>query len=125
MIGLLYILKIVENFLTVRTYTYNNTGDINADTYVHYTATRIMNFVVLEIKFARPAAKDVLLQVADMPTEFRPKKIEYLSAMASTGGVKMDYNWLRLTPEGKFYTHDNSGTTVRNLQTTVIYEAIN
>ena len=45
--------------------------------------------------------------------------------MASTGGVKMDYNWLRLTPEGKFYTHDNSGTTVRNLQTTVIYEAIN
>ena len=117
--------KRLENFLTVRTYTYNNTSDINADTYVHYTATRIMNFVVLEIKFARPAAKDVLLQVADMPLEFRPKKIEYLSAMASTGGVKMDYNWLRLTPEGKLYTHDNSGTTVRNLQTTVIYEAVN
>ena len=64
----------MENLLKVSSYTYNNTSDINADTYVHYTATRIMNFVVLEIKFARPAAKDVLLQVADMPLEFRPKK---------------------------------------------------
>ena len=115
----------MENFLRVRTYTYNNTVDINADTYIHYTATRIMNFTILEIKFARPAAKDVLLQVADMPLEFRPKKIEYLAGIASSGGVKMDYNWLRLTPEGKFYTHDNSRVTARNLQTTIVYECAN
>ena len=119
------LLERLENFLTVRTYTYNNTGDINADTYVHYTATRIMNFVVLEIKFARPASKDTLLQIADMPTEFRPKRIETFAAMASTGGVKMDYHWLRLTPGGKFYTHDTAGSTVRNLQVTICYEAGN
>lgn len=112
----------LENLLKVSSYTYNNTSDINADTYVHYTATRIMNFVILEIKFARPAAKDTLLQIADMPVDFRPKKIETFAAMASTGGVKMDYHWLRLTPTGKFYTHDTAATTVRNLQTTICYE---
>ena len=115
----------LENLFNVKTYSYHNTEDVNSDMYIHYTVLKIMNICILEIKFARVANKDVIIPATALPAEFRPKNIEYLSAIASTGGVKMDYHWLRLEPNGHFYTHNNAGITVRNLQTTIAYIAAN
>jgi putative uncharacterized protein FNV0175 len=115
----------VENLFNVKTYSYHNTEDVNSDMYMHLTALKIMNICILEIKFARVANKDVIMPATALPSEFRPKNIEYLSAIASTGGVKMDYHWLRLEPNGHFYTHNNAGITVRNLQTTIAYITAN
>ena len=119
------ILERLENLFNVKTYSYHNTEDVNSDMYIHYTVLKIMNICILEIKFARVANKDVIIPATALPAEFRPKNIEYLSAIASTGGVKMDYHWLRLEPNGHFYTHNNAGITVRNLQTTIAYIAAN
>ena len=117
--------KKLENLFNVKTYSYHNTEDVNSDMYMHLTALKIMNICILEIKFARVANKDVIMPATALPSEFRPKNIEYLSAIASTGGVKMDYHWLRLEPNGHFYTHNNAGITVRNLQTTIAYITAN
>ena len=117
--------KRLENLFNVKTYSYHNTEDVNSDMYMHLTALKIMNICILEIKFARVANKDVIMPATALPSEFRPKNIEYLSAIASTGGVKMDYHWLRLEPNGHFYTHNNAGITVRNLQTTIAYITAN
>ena len=117
--------KKLENLYNVKTYSYHNTEDVNSDMYMHLTALKIMNICILEIKFARVANKDVIMPATALPSEFRPKNIEYLSAIASTGGVKMDYHWLRLEPNGHFYTHNNAGITVRNLQTTIAYITAN
>ena len=117
--------KKLENLYNVKTYSYHNTEDVNSDMYIHYTVLKIMNICILEIKFARVANKDVIMPAAPLPVEFRPKSTEYLSAIASTGGIKMDYHWLRLEANGNFYTHNNAGITVRNLQTTIAYIAAN
>jgi len=111
----------LENLLNVKTYSYHNTEDVNSDMYIHYTVLKIMNICILEIKFSRVANKDVVVPATPLPVEFRPKSTEYLSAVAATGGIKMDYHWLRLEPNGNFYTHNNAGITVRNLQTTIAY----
>lgn len=115
----------LENLFNVKTYSYHNTEDVNSDMYIHYTVLKIMNICILEIKFARVANKDIVMPANPLPAEFRPKSIEYLSAIASTGGIKMDYHWLRLEPNGHFYTHNNAGITVRNLQTTIAYITAN
>lgn len=115
----------LENLFNIKTYSYHNTEDVNSDMYIHYTVLKIMNICILEIKFARVANKDIVMPANPLPAEFRPKSIEYLSAIASTGGVKMDYHWLRLEPNGHFYTHNNAGITVRNLQTTIAYVTAN
>ena len=115
----------LENLFNIKTYGYHNTEDVNSDMYIHYTVLKIMNICILEIKFARVANKDIVMPANPLPAEFRPKSIEYLSAIASTGGIKMDYHWLRLEPNGHFYTHNNAGITVRNLQTTIAYIAAN
>lgn len=115
----------MENLFNVKTYSYHNTEDVNSDMYIHYTVLKIMNICILEIKFARVANKDIVMPATPLPVEFRPKSTEYLSAVASTGGVKMDYHWLRLEPNGNFYTHNNAGITVRNLQTTIAYITAN
>ena len=117
--------KKLENLYNVKTYSYHNTEDVNSDMYIHYTVLKIMNICILEIKFARVANKDVIMPATPLPAEFRPKMTEYLSAIASTGGVKMDYHWLRLETNGHFYTHNNAGITVRNLQTTIAYVTAN
>lgn len=117
--------KKLENLFNVKTYSYHNTEDVNSDMYIHYTVLKIMNICILEIKFARVANKDVIMPATPLPVEFRPKSTEYLSAIASTGGIKMDYHWLRLEANGNFYTHNNAGITVRNLQTTIAYIAAN
>ena len=119
------LLERLENLFNVKTYSYHNTEDVNSDMYIHYTVLKIMNICILEIKFARVANKDVIMPATPLPAEFRPKMTEYLSAIASTGGVKMDYHWLRLEPNGHFYTHNNAGITVRNLQTTIAYITAN
>ena len=80
-----------------------------------------MNICILEIKFARVANKDIDIPATPLPAEIRPKSNENLSDVASTGGVKMDYHWLRLEPNGNFYTHNNAGVNVKNLQTTIAY----
>ena len=113
--------KRLENLFNVKTYSYHNTEDVNSDMYIHYTVLKIMNICILEIKFSRVANKDVIVPATPLPVEFRPKSTEYLSAVAATGGIKMDYHWLRLEPNGNFYTHNNAGITVRNLQTTIAY----
>nr|WP_187073650.1 hypothetical protein [Fusobacterium nucleatum] len=115
----------VENLYNVKTYSYHNTEDVNSDMYIHYTVLKIMNICILEIKFSRVANKDVIVPATPLPVEFRPKSTEYLSAVAATGGIKMDYHWLRLEPNGNFYTHNNAGITVRNLQTTIAYITAN
>ena len=115
----------LENLYNVKTYSYHNTEDVNSDMYIHYNVLKIMNICILEIKFARVANRDVVMPATALPDEFRPKNVEYLSAIASTGGIKMDYHWLRLEPNGHFYTHNNAGITVRNLQTTIAYIAAN
>ena len=117
--------KKLENLFNVKTYSYHNTEDVNSDMYIHYTVLKIMNICILEIKFARVANKDIVMPATPLPAEFRPRSTEYLSAVASTGGIKMDYHWLRLEPNGNFYTHNNAGITVRNLQTTIAYIAAN
>ena len=115
----------LENLFNVKTYSYHNTEDVNSDMYIHYTVLKIMNICILEIKFARVANKDIVMPATPLPAEFRPRSTEYLSAVASTGGIKMDYHWLRLEPNGNFYTHNNAGITVRNLQTTIAYITAN
>lgn len=115
------IMNKLENLFNVKTYSYHNTEDVNSDMYIHYTVLKIMNICILEIKFSRVANKDVIVPATPLPVEFRPKSTEYLSAVAATGGIKMDYHWLRLEPNGNFYTHNNAGITVRNLQTTIAY----
>ena len=115
----------LENLFNIKTYSYHNTEDVNSDMYIHYTVLKIMKICILEIKFARVANKDIVMPANPLPAEFRPKSIEYLSAIASTGGIKMDYHWLRLEPNGHFYTHNNAGITVRNLQTTIAYITAN
>lgn len=115
----------LENLFNVKTYSYHNTEDVNSDMYIHYTVLKIMNICILEIKFARVANKGIVMPATPLPAEFRPRSTEYLSAVASTGGIKMDYHWLRLEPNGNFYTHNNAGITVRNLQTTIAYIAAN
>ena len=119
------ILYRLENLYNVKTYSYHNTEDVNSDMYIHYSVLKIMNICILEIKFARVANKDIVMPATPLPAEFRPRSTEYLSAVASTGGVKMDYHWLRLEPNGHFYTHNNAGITVRNLQTTIAYITAN
>ena len=119
------LLNRLENLFNVKTYSYHNTEDVNSDMYIHYNVLKIMNICILEIKFSRVANKDIVIPATPLPTEFRPKNVEYLSAIASTGGIKMDYHWLRLEPNGHFYTHNNAGITVRNLQTTIAYIAAN
>ena len=119
------LLERLENLFNVKTYSYHNTEDVNSDMYIHYSVLKIMNICILEIKFSRVANKDIVMPATPLPTEFRPKNVEYLSAIASTGGIKMDYHWLRLEPNGHFYTHNNAGITVRNLQTTIAYIAAN
>lgn len=85
-----------------------------------------MNVCILEIKFARVAAKDVLIPALDMPIEFRPRDIVTMAGtIFNVNSDRMDYHWLRLTQNGKFYTHNLTTQTVRNMQTTIAYIAAN
>ena len=111
----------LENLYNIKTYSYHNTENVNADMFIHYTVLKILNICILEIKFARLAGANILMPGSDLPADFRPKKDVYLAGTASTGGIKMDYHWLKLTPQGKFYTFNNAGVNVKNLQTTIAY----
>ena len=111
----------LENLYNIKTYSYTNTSNVAADNFISYTVTKILNLCILEIKFSRVAAKDALIPAQDMPVEFRPKSIVTLAATYSNNPTQMDYHWLRLTPQGKFYTHNLAAQTVRNLQTTIAY----
>lgn len=82
---------------------------------------RFLNLCILEIKFSRPSAKDVLIPAQDMSEEFRPKNTITLAATNPANDAQMDYQWLRLTPQGKFYTHNFANKIVRNLQVTICY----
>ena len=113
--------KKLENLYNIKTYSYHNTENVNADMFIHYTVLKILNICVLEIKFARLAGANILMPGSDLPADFRPKTDVYLAGTASTGGIKMDYHWLKLTPQGKFYTFNNAGVNVKNLQTTIAY----
>lgn len=123
MLGTLYKVKVnrLENLYNVRSYTYTNTSDIRDDNFMSYTVTKFLNICILEIKFSRPAAKDILRPGIDMPEEFRPKNTITLAATNPANDSQMDYQWLRLTPQGKFYTHNFANKIVRNLQVTVCY----
>ena len=114
------IVKRVENMYKPKTYSYNNSTNVNSDMYIHYTVTKILNFCVLEIKFSRGASANILIPAEDMPVEFRPAYDVLLSGTAHHG-VSMDYSWIKLTPQGKFFTHNEASGVVRNLQTTVSY----
>ena len=111
----------MENLFKIRSYSYNNTVDVRSDMFIHYTVLKIMNICILEIKFARVASANVLIPAQDMPVEFRPLRDVLLSGTVHHG-ISMDYHWLRLTPQGKFYTHNDTGETIRNMQTTIVYE---
>ena len=113
--------KKLENLYNIKTYSYHNTENVNADMFIHYTVLKILNICILEIKFARLAGANILMPGSDLPADFRPKTDVYLAGTASTGGIKMDYHWLKLTPQGKFYTFNNAGVNVKNLQTTIAY----
>ena len=113
--------KRLENLFKIRSYSYNNTVDVRSDMFIHYTVLKIMNICILEIKFARVASANVLIPAQDMPVEFRPLRDVLLSGTVHHG-ISMDYHWLRLTPQGKFYTHNDTGETIRNMQTTIVYE---
>ena len=116
--------KRLENLYTIKTYSYNNTSDVRADMYIDYKVLKIMNICILEIKFSRVGAPNVLYNATDLPIEFRPKTDVYMSGV-SKHSESMDYHWIRLTNQGKFYTHNFSNGTFRNLQTTVVYECAN
>ena len=127
LLGTLYKVKVnrLENLHNIKTYTYTNTQNVAADNFISYTVTKILNLCILEIKFSRVATKDALIPAQDMPLEFRPKNIVTLAATYSNNSTQMDYHWLRLTPQGKFYTHNLAAQTVRNLQTTITYITAN
>ena len=114
----------LENLYTIKTYSYNNTSDVRADMYIDYKILKIMNICILEIKFSRVGAPNVLYNATDLPTEFRPKTDVHMSGV-SKHSESMDYHWIRLTAQGKFYTHNASNGTFRNLQATIAYECIN
>ena len=115
------ILERLENLYKIQTYTYNNTSDVTSDMYLHYSITKIMNICILEIKFSRIAAANVLYQGTDLPPEYRPKTDVHMAGNSKNSN-SMDYHWIRLTAQGKFYTHNVSSGTFRNLQTTIVYE---
>ena len=116
--------KRLENLYKIQTYTYNNTSDVRSDMYIDFKVFKIMIFCILEIKYSRVAAPNVLYQATDLPVEFRPKVDVHMSGN-SKHSESMDYHWIRLSPQGKFYTHNASSSTVRNLQTVVVYECAN
>ena len=116
--------KRLENLFTIKTYSYNNTSDVRADMYIDYKILKIMNICILEIKFSRVGAPNVLYNATDLPIEFRPKTDVYMSGV-SKHSESMDYHWIRLTNQGKFYTHNFSNGTFRNLQATIAYECAN
>ena len=116
--------KRLENLYTIKTYSYNNTSDVRADMYIDYKILKIMNICILEIKFSRVGAPNVLYNATDLPIEFRPKTDVYMSGV-SKHSESMDYHWIRLTNQGKFYTHNFSNGTFRNLQATIAYECAN
>ena len=116
--------KRLENLYKIKTYTYNNTSDVKADMYIHYTILKIMNICILEIKFARIASANILMPGKDLPEDFRPLSDVFLAGSAHHG-VSMDYFWLKLSTNGKFYTHNEINGTVRNMQTTVAYITAN
>ena len=116
--------KKLENLYKIKTYGYNNSTDVRLDMFIHYSVFKIMNFCILEVKYSRVAAPNVLYNATDLPIEFRPKSDVYLSG-TSKHSESMDYHWIRLTPQGKFYTHNTANSTVRNLQAIVIYECAN
>ena len=114
----------LENLYKIQTYTYNNTSDVRSDMYIDYRILKIMNICILEIKFSRVGAANVLYNTTDLPLEFRPKTDVYMSGV-SKHSESMDYHWIRLTAQGKFYTHNASNGTFRNLQAIVVYECAN
>ena len=116
--------SIVENLYKIKTYGYNNSTDVRLDMFMHYSVFKIMNFCILEIKYSRVASPNILYNATDLPAEFRPKSDVYLSG-TSKHSESMDYHWIRLTPQGKFYTFNTANSTVRNLQAIVIYECAN
>jgi len=111
----------LENLYKIQTYSYNNSIDVRTDMYIDYKVLKIMNICILEIKFSRVGAPNVLYNATDLPLEFRPKTDVYMSGV-SKHSESMDYHWIRLTNQGKFYTHNFSNGTFRNLQTTIVYE---
>ena len=113
--------KRLENLYKIKTYGYNNSTDVRLDMFIHYSVFKIMNFCILEVKYSRVAAPNVLYNATDLPAEFRPKSDVYLSG-TSKHSESMDYHWIRLTSQGKFYTHNTATSTVRNLQAVVVYE---
>ena len=113
--------KKLENLYKIQTYSYNNSTDVRTDMYIDYKVLKIMNICILEIKFSRVGAPNVLYNATDLPLEFRPKTDVYMSGV-SKHSESMDYHWIRLTNQGKFYTHNFSNGTFRNLQTTIVYE---
>lgn len=114
----------LENLYKIKTYGYNNSTDVRNDMFLHYSVLKIINICILEIKYSRVAAPNVLYNATDLPAEFRPKSDVYLSG-TSKHSESMDYHWIRLTPQGKFYTHNTANSTVRNLQAVVVYECAN
>lgn len=118
------LLERLENLYKIKTYSYNNSTDVRLDMFIHYSVFKIMNFCILEVKYSRVAAPNVLYNATDLPIEFRPKSDVYLSG-TSKHSESMDYHWVRLTPQGKFYTHNTANSTVRNLQAVVVYECAN
>ena len=113
--------KRLENLYKIKTYAYNNTSDVRADMFIHYSVLKIMNICILEVKYSRVASPNILYNATDLPLEFRPKSDVYLSG-TSKHSESMDYHWIRLTSQGKFYTHNTATSTVRNLQAVVVYE---
>ena len=116
--------KKLENLFKIQTYIYNNTSDVRSDMYIDFKVFKIMNFCILEIKYSRVGAPNVLYNATDLPLEFRPKTDVYMAGV-SKHSESMDYHWIRLTSQGKFYTHNFSNGTFRNLQTTIVYECAN
>ena len=116
--------KKLENLYKIKTYGYNNSTDVRFDMFIHYSVFKIMNFCILEVKYSRVASPNVLYNITDLPLEFRPKSDVYLSG-TSKHSESMDYHWLRLSAQGKFYTHNTANSTVRNLQAIVVYECAN
>ena len=118
------LLERLENLYKIQTYSYNNSTDVRTDMYIDYKVLKIMNICILEIKFSRVGAPNVLYNATDLPFEFRPKTDVHMSGV-SKHSESMDYHWIRLTSQGKFYTHNASNGTFRNLQTTIVYECAN
>nr|DAM65670.1 MAG TPA: hypothetical protein [Caudoviricetes sp.] len=92
--------------------------------YIDFKVFKIMNFCILEVKYSRVASPNVLYNATDLPLEFRPKTDVYVAGV-SKHSESMDYHWIRLTNQGKFYTHNTANSTVRNLQAIVVYECAN